>query len=98
MENLLCLGVPILKHIRVLLELTLSATNVAFNKTVTMSTYYGPDAPGSHAVNGIKTGDWYDGSCACTTSQVNPWLLLNLEGTYTVTGMQIVNRADCCRK
>ena len=79
--------------------------DVARNKTVTMSTYYDdqfpgrePQAPGSHAVNDINNGQWYDWSCACTKKQQDPWLLLDLESSYTIVAMTIVNRADCCRK
>ena len=79
---------------------------MARDKTVTMSSYYDdslppgsePQAPGSYAVNGINDGQWYTGSCACTKNEQGPWLLLDLESSYTVVAMQIVNRADCCRK
>lgn len=80
--------------------------NVARNKKVTMSSNYDdtlpsgsePQAPGSNAVNGINDGQWYNGSCACTKNEQDPWLLLDLESSYTVVAMQIFNRIDCCCK
>ena len=74
------------------------SVNLAFNKTVTMSSVHSAESPGRHAVNGIKTGDWYDGSCASTNSELNPWLIVDLGDVYTLGSIIIVNRVDCCRK
>ena len=65
-----------------------------------MSSYYTltADAPASNAVNGIKTGDWYGGSCASTASEQNPWMVVDLDDIYTVSAVIIVNRVDCCCK
>lgn len=49
-------------------------------------------SPGSNAVNGIKSGDWDEGSCTSTEIEQNPWMALDLHSTYTIVGMQIVNR------
>ena len=76
------------------------ANNVALGKNVTMSSLYTPGGGDwSHAVDGNPSGDWFrDYSCACTNKDDNPWLLLDLEDTYTVTAMKIYNRVNCCRK
>lgn len=73
--------------------------NVALGKTVTMSSLYSNQSLWSQAVDGDRSGDWYDFSCASTNQDDSPWMLLDL-GTIVsgVTAMQIVNRVDCCRK
>ena len=48
----------------------------------------------SHATDGNTDGDWYDGGCASTDRDTNPWLLLDLGDTYTVGAMRIYNRVD----
>ena len=73
--------------------------NVAFEQTVTMSSLYDKDSLWSHAVDGGRSGDWYQYSCASTLRDESPWLQLDLNRTVSgVTAMQIVNRVDCCRK
>ena len=77
--------------------------DVAYKKTVTMSSeFYDPPANPTwpNAVSGINNGQWFGWSCSSTKKQENsyPWLLLDLEGSYIISGMKIVNRVDCCRK
>ena len=69
-------------------------SNVALNKLVTMSTYYGDDAPGSNAVDGQKVGQWLVDGCASTTNENNPWIMVDLEKQYAISSIYILNRLD----
>ena len=74
------------------------ASNVAEGKTVTMSSLYTStqhgDGDWEHAVDGDTSQDWYAGGCASTNNEANPWLLLDLGDTFTVTSLKIFNRED----
>ena len=73
-------------------------TNLAFNKPVTLSSLYGPETPGSLAVDGNKTGDWYVDGCACSQPELNPWILVDLEKDYKISSLYILNRQDSSRE
>ena len=74
------------------------ANNIALGKNVTMSSLYTSNTLGDgdweYAVDGNTSKDWYVGGCASTNSESNPWLLLDLGGTFTVTSLKIFNRED----
>ena len=70
---------------------------MAFGKPVSMSSIYA-EADGSYAVNGQKTGLWKYGYCAHTLTENNPWLQIDLEGSYLIRRIQIFKRTDCCRE
>ena len=70
---------------------------MAFGKPVSTSSFY-EEADRSYAVNGQKTGLWNDGYCAHTLTENNPWLQIDLEGSYLIRGIQIFKRTDSCRK
>jgi hypothetical protein len=73
--------------------------NLAFGKTVQLSSRRpscgtpSPEGlPGSGLVDGNKSGA-YD---ICTNSEVNPWAVIDLGQSHTVTQVKIFNRDDCC--
>ena len=72
-------------------------TNIAFGKTVSLSSVYNLGTAGYYAVDGTKTGLWEDG-CASTGQQKNPWMLIDLGEDYRISSAFIMNRIDCCRK
>ena len=74
------------------------ANNIALGKTVTMSSLYTSTQHGdgvwAYAVDGNTSKDWFNGGCACTNYEADPWLLVDLGGTFTVTSLKIFNRED----
>ena len=52
------------------------------------------DGTWAYAVDGNTNQDWYNGGCASSIREADPWLLLDLRGTFTVTALKIYNRAD----
>ncbi|XP_045174987.2 uncharacterized protein LOC123536153 [Mercenaria mercenaria] len=70
-------------------------SNLAFGKSATASsTYYGKGA--TAATDGVKSGNWGDGSCTHTVSEMNPWWQVDLQRPYLINRVVITNRADCC--
>ena len=52
------------------------------------------DGVWAYAVDGNTSKDWFNGGCASTKNETDPWLLLDLGGTFTVTALKIFNRED----
>ena len=76
-------------------------TNLALGKLVEMSSLYEPESPGSKAVDGKTSGDWYDkdkAGCASTKYTENPWMLVDLGVVSLIKKIKIYARTDCCRK
>ena len=68
--------------------------NIAFGKSVTLSSVYCPATSFAHlAVDGIKTGLLEDG-CASTSWFTDPWMLVDLGTEYNISSIYIVNRRD----
>ena len=87
-----------LNYVNVRAGIVEAVTNVALGKTVTMSslftsTQYG-DGFWTYAVDGNTNQNYTDGGCSSTNRDTMPWLLLDLEGIYTVTSLKIFNRVD----
>ncbi|XP_066283940.1 inactive cell surface hyaluronidase CEMIP2-like [Branchiostoma lanceolatum] len=73
------------------------STNVALRKPAHQSGVgYGGDP--EHAVDGGTSGTFTDGSCTHTTSsgEDDPWWYVDLEGTFEIDRVVIINRQDCC--
>ncbi|EDO25871.1 predicted protein, partial [Nematostella vectensis] len=49
-----------------------------------------------HAVDGDRSGRFADLSCTETKVQSNPWWRVDLQKSYVILRLFIVNRADCC--
>ncbi|XP_071097468.1 uncharacterized protein [Haliotis cracherodii] len=50
----------------------------------------------SRAVDGNKSPRWGNRGCSHTNTEMNPWLLLKLQGISNITGVELTNRGDCC--
>ena len=66
--------------------------NIALNKNACQSSTSG-SSYASNAVDGNTSGAAADGSTTETTSESNPWLLIELGGTYAVDAVTLWNRA-----
>ncbi|XP_045186374.2 uncharacterized protein LOC123536152 isoform X2 [Mercenaria mercenaria] len=72
--------------------------NIAFGKSASESSsieseyYKGANA----ATDGVTSGNWEDGSCTHTASEMNPWWQVDLQRPYLINRVVITNRADCC--
>ena len=58
------------------------------------STLEGADA--ALALDGRASGDFFEGSCASTAQDHEPWWAVELGGVYQVGEIEVVGRADCC--
>ncbi|KAL7840433.1 hypothetical protein AOLI_G00257560 [Acnodon oligacanthus] len=70
-----------------------------YGKATQLVLVVNPNASFGHAYNAIdgNTDSHYDhGSCTATELQKNPWWRVDLLDEYTVTSININNRADCC--
>ena len=66
--------------------------NIASGKTATQSTTYNAQHDGPEkALDGIESSFTHT-QC----NQAAPWWEVDLEDTYTISSMKIVNRLDCC--
>ena len=76
---------------------TCGGTNIAYGKTVSMSSIYDVDmSMGSNAVDGGTSGNYNDGSCAKTQHDINPWIMVDLGTVYSICRIQLFARLDCC--
>ena len=71
--------------------------NIAIQKTA----WYWPDGTNSHALterltDGSVETDSPSTQCAQTDSATDPWILIDLDRTYSVTAVKLLNRGDCC--
>ncbi|XP_060575557.1 fucolectin-1-like [Ruditapes philippinarum] len=70
-------------------------TNVALNKPVTMSSMHQyPPTPTPEMLTDGNRSDVYP--CPHSELETNPEAIIDLEQTYGITGIYIVNRVDCC--
>ncbi|CAH1782484.1 unnamed protein product [Owenia fusiformis] len=67
--------------------------NVAEGKpTMQSSNYYGYNKGFSNlAVDGNPDDDWYHGSCTHTRNDVRAWWMVDLQATYTIYSVKVVN-------
>ncbi|EDO40750.1 predicted protein, partial [Nematostella vectensis] len=74
--------------------------NVAIWKPTVQSSTYRSDSKGdglsNHAVDGNRSGNYYQKSCSSTTAQTNPWWRVDLQKSHVNLRLFVVNRADCC--
>lgn len=75
-----------------------SDNNVALNKPVFQSSKYRPENDANKTVDGNRDDNYFHGSCTHTLHEVQPWIVVDLEGEYEIVGVEIVNRGDCCGK
>ena len=69
----------------------ISVSNVALNKSASMSSIYGPISAGTNAVDGNLDSYWQN--CALTTKEsTSPWLLIDLLSEYQILYVQVKNR------
>ena len=67
-----------------------SLTNVALNKSVVASSLWVSDTPSSYAVDGDTSSTFHsDGHCAVTGKEVNPHMVIDLQGTYNIQGFEL---------
>ena len=52
----------------------------------------------NRAVDGKKWSNFEWNSCTHTKHSPSPWLVIDLKGSYGITNVKILNRADCCSK
>lgn len=67
--------------------------NVAYSKTVVLSSRYHPSLyPGAKAVNGLLS------DLVHTADEKSPWLRIDLGATYLIHEIDVFARSDCCGK
>ena len=67
--------------------------NIALNKPARQSsTEYGGTA--SRAVDGNRNSDYYNESCAGTLYNESPWLIVDLQSTYSVREVVLTSVRD----
>lgn len=73
------------------------STDIALRKPAQQSSVYQGDArwDASKGVDGIKTGNLWDGGFH-TTDEQNPWWQVDLQGFYSINEIRLFNRLDCC--
>jgi hypothetical protein len=74
------------------------STNLALNKFASQSstaTDWGGNWYPSKGVDGIKTGNIYEGGFH-TNNEVNPWWQVDLGAISQLTQVRVYNRLDCC--
>jgi hypothetical protein len=77
----------------------MNAQNVAFNKTILMSTEYLPTYHGARfAVDGNVVQDRTGVQCSTTDGELNPWILIDLGATYNPKYVTLFNRIDALGK
>ena len=52
----------------------------------------------NRAVDGKRWANFEYGSCTHTEQSNSPWLVIDLQGYYGITYVNILNRQDCCSK
>ncbi|XP_078619233.1 pentraxin fusion protein-like [Branchiostoma floridae x Branchiostoma japonicum] len=75
--------------------------NLALNRMTTQSSKYifnGDDLGPEKAVDGLRGTAIYGGAneCTQTDAEYQPWWMVDLAGTYTVSHVSVLNRGDCC--
>jgi hypothetical protein len=68
-----------------------SGNVVSQGKSCYMSSQWDATVPASKAVNGVT---WDQGNMAHTARQTNPWIEVDLGGTYTIRQVKIYNRQE----
>jgi len=58
----------------------------------------GWDGVAARAVDGNRNGQYWDLSCQHTLANENPWWVVDLQDTYDIAKVTLVNRGDCCRE
>jgi hypothetical protein len=73
----------------------MKALNVAFNKTVHMSSIHKPTYHGSeYAVDGRIVKDRTGVQCSSTEGETNPWIVVDLGAIYNLQYITLFNRID----
>lgn len=64
--------------------------NVAFGKSVELSSVAGQATGGYYAVDGVKTGLTRDG-CAATSYEAYPWITIDLGEEFLISSIYVQN-------
>ncbi len=72
-------------------------SNHAVGKKATQSSTYG-NGTADKAVDDNTDGKWSSGSVTHTKKEMNPWLEIDLGGTFDISEVYIFNRTDCCQE
>lgn len=72
--------------------------NLAESGTASQSStgFWGWDATADLAIDGNTDGDYWNGSVSHTTLNYQPWWMVDLGATYSLDGVALWNRTDCC--
>lgn len=74
-------------------------TNVSLHKSATQSSTY-PSATynfdANNAIDGNNNGDDADNTITHTNNEANAWWEVDLGAVYTLSGIKLWNRTDCC--
>ena len=77
----------------------LAQTNIAPAGTATQSSVYTPTPGGvaPRAIDGNRSGDWFDNSVMHTQNELNSWWQVDFGGQlFEMTEIRIFPRTDCC--
>ena len=77
------------------------AANLAIGRPTEQSSTrikYGYTASSEMAVDGCDKTDFLERCCTHTLDEAQPWWGVDLEATYDVVMVKVVNRGDCCGK
>uniref|UniRef100_H3AZ00 Fucolectin tachylectin-4 pentraxin-1 domain-containing protein n=1 Tax=Latimeria chalumnae TaxID=7897 RepID=H3AZ00_LATCH len=76
-----------------------SEANVALKGTAFQSSLFQSLGAAEKAIDGNKNNRYNsNGSCTHTKSSTDPWWRLDLQETYRISRVVIVNRGDCCKE
>ncbi|XP_070556415.1 uncharacterized protein [Ptychodera flava] len=77
---------------------SLAAENVAVGKPASQSSLYTISTPAGpeNAVDGNADSNWSSQSCTHTLQEQDSWWKVDLQDTYNVDEVVIINREDCC--
>eukprot|EP00798_Chlamydomonas_sp_ICE-L_P012929 gene12929-5962_t len=71
--------------------------NIALGKPTRMSSSpFGDYGGGDKAVDGDVNPYWSGGSIAHSTTETDPYLIVEFEATYRIDKIRVFNRQDCC--
>ena len=80
--------------VRCIKQQTMVGINLALHKTATQSSM---DLLAKKAVDGSTDGNFFGGSTTHTSSERNPWWMVDLGQEYPIDKINIFNRTDCCK-
>ena len=73
-----------------------TGTDVATDGTATQSSLWGEGFEAANAIDGNQGGDYPDDPVSHTQSELEAWWEVDLGGVFSVDGVNLFNRTDCC--